>query len=124
MAGLLDGEGSIGIYYDLARDRYYLIVSITNSYQPIINILKKQFGGHKTKSRGTNKMVYHWVIKAKKAGRFLEVMRPHLIIKKKQMEIALAFRDTFVHVGRSRPLSDSIMLKREILYQRIGALNS
>lgn len=123
MAGLLDGEGSIGIYYDLARDRYELIVSIANSYENIVDILKEQFGGHKTKTKGTNKWVYHWVIKAKLTEKFLKMMHPHLIIKKKQAEIALLFRDTFVHVGRSRPLSEAIMLRREILYQKIRVLN-
>lgn len=58
--------------------------------------LHEQFGGsvsdYKRASRPKEKRLYQWVLQANQAASFLELILPHLLIKKKQAELAIDFQ--------------------------------
>jgi len=100
-AGLIDGEGCIGVYpqkckTNKAGRRYSLtvVVSMSNWEAPLW--LKETFGGYyqvfKNKGYGT-RIMYAWRISGKPANRVLKGILPYLRIKYRQAEMAIEFQD-------------------------------
>lgn len=82
IAGLFDGEGYIS--FTLRKDFGYLKceVGISISNETVINLLHEQFpeGKHYTKP-GTNRVLHHFYLSGNNAKRFINVIRPHVVIK-------------------------------------------
>jgi len=93
LAGLFDGEGTIG-YYNF-RQRHESTVMITNSDPRVMNWImdKIRYGNVHTvkKSYARRKhVVHHWRICGKpRVKDFLETIVPYLIIKRDQAELLL-----------------------------------
>ena len=98
VAGLFDGEGCICLCkFHAAATNYpthslHCVISMT--HKPIIKMLHAQFGGIYTQRTVTNDkwrnaFSLQWV--SRKAVPFLEMLRPHLILKAEEADIALAF---------------------------------
>ena len=104
-AGIIDGEGCIGIHKTekSARpsQRYALIVSVTSTNEELCNWLQLRFGGcinfwEESKRRNPkHKDRYTWVLHRRKAVQFLGLILPFLLLKKLQAENAVAFQNTF-----------------------------
>lgn len=100
IAGLFDGEGSVGIYRNRNKDHigFSLRTQVTQNKNSgsteIMSYLKERFGGNvseqKTLSGDTK---YNWQLNAGKAAKFLKEMLPHLILKRDQADIAIAWQD-------------------------------
>lgn len=92
VAGLMDGEGSIGF----TRSRNVVIprVSITNTDLELLEDLKAAFGGHIQKLTRTNdkwKTAYAWVLNNSKAVDFIEKIELWLRVKKEQSWLLYAW---------------------------------
>lgn len=93
LAGLFDGEGTIG-YYDY-RNRHESTVMITNTDPRVMNWLLEKIGyGTVSTIRNTynrrKHVVHHWRISNKpRVTDFLEAIQPYLIIKKDQADLLL-----------------------------------
>ncbi|GAI54865.1 unnamed protein product, partial [marine sediment metagenome] len=96
-AGIMDGEGCIGLYKEKAAHYnlgYNLIVrvQIANTQEWLIRWLQMQFGGyitHQYDERGNRKPLWQWRIAARKAAEFLKLILPYLYLKRSQAEIAI-----------------------------------
>ena len=98
LAGIIDGEGYITIKTRSPKQKYReLVIGVSNTYLPLLEQLKEQFGGYISKSKmyKTNKKQgYHWIIKSvDRADMILRRVRPFLIIKAERADLALKFLD-------------------------------
>jgi len=92
VAGLMDGEGSIG--FTRSRSAMVPRVSITNTNIDILNDLKEAFGGYITplsRSKAKWKQAYAWVINNTKAVDFVALLEPWLRIKHEQVWLLYAW---------------------------------
>lgn len=89
-AGLFDGEGSISLLSEYGRS-LTLMVALGNTDRPIIDWLRATFGGndHTEKADGlSRKPFWRWYIRGDAAFSFLELIRPHLKIKRENAWLA------------------------------------
>lgn len=103
IAGLFDGEGTIGIYLNKgATDARYRSgkrgpcwtrsAGILACWRPTLESLHVSFGGtlRRTKADG-HKQKWHWSLGAKAdIAAFLNAVRPYLVEKKEQADVMLA----------------------------------
>ncbi|RLA91572.1 MAG: hypothetical protein DRG20_00915 [Deltaproteobacteria bacterium] len=107
IAGFVDAEGSI---YVANTDTYKLFVTISNTYEPIIEKIASYYEesvyDRELKSK---KIIYKVSFINQKAKRILKDIEPFLIVKKREARYALQFP-----LGRSgKKLSDKILEKRK-----------
>lgn len=134
-AGFLDGEGCIFIARSISKDnrydkhkeylRHQLRISVSQNKKAPIEWLMQKFGGccsFKTGKRSYDNGRYErwdWVIGNKAASDFLLLVRPYLIVKALEADIAIEFQKTVnYHTGRNK-LSDEIMHFRETCYKNL-----
>ena len=85
-AGIFDGEGYVDIYKASTSKAskspsFMLRVVISQKDGRIMNWLQNHFGGHvRLETRGINS-IYRWDIRSQAAFKFLEVIRPFVLIK-------------------------------------------
>lgn len=97
IAGIVDGEGSIGIYNraDHPNSQMYMRVTVGNTEEWLLQWLKFNFGGYISTTQhetSGNRKVSQWTVTALKALYFLELILPYLRIKRPQAEIAIEFQ--------------------------------
>lgn len=97
-AGIIDGEGSIYLYRSNRKNghNYYrMVVNVANTNLEIIQLMYHSYGGrYRSHQRiGNRKLVYHWEIHSTDALKFLYRIKPFLIIKTKQAELAIRFQE-------------------------------
>ncbi len=101
-AGLIDGEGCIAIAtYDAdhapgcTSRRYVLILKVTMGHRPTVERIAQLLGvgtvqDHVARSARVNAS-YSWVAQSRKAEAALRAVRPYLVTKAKEADVALAF---------------------------------
>jgi hypothetical protein len=97
IAGIVDGEGCIMLQKCTARasDAYiYPVVKVANTDFRLMDWLVKKIGAgavqYRTRSNTGCKDVQHWTIASNQAIQFLKTIRPYLIVKAHQADVALA----------------------------------
>lgn len=137
-AGLFDGEGMIRIASHIHRDKvtriYQLHATIGVNFYPVVVLLKKKYGGSIHENRHDlrnprNRIQFNWVATSQQAAAFLRDVRPHLIIKADQADLALEFQanvDEWAHKLGSRagfhPDRDKVFAWRAEVAQRLSEL--
>jgi len=131
VAGIIDGEGSIGLHKNTQKKNpsYTVTVYVGNTNEWLIQFLKMQFGGYITTSSQPNpraKPIWRWEIRARKAYKFLELILPYLQMKRPQAELAIEFqarRQKFLHLKPEAKVLDeaNIILMRS--YNQRGIKN-
>ena len=121
VAGIIDGEGCIGIYK--TKYRYYLTVAVHMTDEWMVTWLASLFSGSKNtythyRKRSNCKPEWAWQIQGKRALVFLELILPYLKLKRPQAEIAINFQRAKV---RPRQLTDEQRAVQEA--QRIVVSN-
>lgn len=101
-AGILDGEGSICIAKVRAKIErgykspyHWLYIQVVNCDERLITWLKDTHGGSTLKiMRKCVRWhpVYRWQLQSREACRFLQLVTPYLLLKKKQAELAIDFQ--------------------------------
>lgn len=130
-AGIIDADGSIGIF---CQDGYYHArakVDMTDKGLPVLNRLSREYGGklHGPTARpGNARDVYSWRRDGAQAIRFIKRIYPHLTIKRGAAEIALQLHD-LVSAAPKRPNGkaiwcDELRARAEILKRRINEFNA
>lgn len=105
-AGLIDGEGYIGVDRNAARrehsirqnDFYRLNVAVTVTDKSMIDFLMANFGGNsRQRKRHTcnKKLVYEWHLYGGNAVLFLQAIKPYMVAKADQADLAEKFRSSF-----------------------------
>lgn len=109
LAGFFDGDGSVGIYRRKARDRHpeewFLSVGFGQHSKRVLELIRDCYGGvlyHRgsRNSFGTWGEVWQLSFTHRKAEMILRDIVDHLIIKRREVEIALAFRESKNAVGK------------------------
>lgn len=130
-AGLIDGEGCIGINKFRIKNHYTywrLRIQVTNTDSNICFWLKRELGGcvstHHPHFPWSTR--YVWAITGKKAGELLKKILPYLRIKKFQAELAIQFQFKRTAMGKLRA-GDMLFLKeceRKMHKLNAGGINS
>lgn len=120
LAGLFDGEGSVGIYEFKKRNQnsnWQFKLEIANTDWRIMQWLENTVGGkvHK-KSTGEKhwKQGYCWHLQGNNAETFCNLIKNYTIIKKDQIEACLYFRQ-FWGTGNKKQTQDVIKAKQEMV---------
>lgn len=114
-AGFFDGEGTVGLYAKASRpSTFHLSVEITQKDSIPLALLQRVYGGTITTRREGG--VSHWKTQARKASAFLEDIEPYLIVKRKQVLVALDFQARRGNSTRGdstpeRDVADALLLK-------------
>lgn len=130
LAGLIDGEGSIGIVMKRypqphRHPTHYPILNVANTHQPTIEWLHNLFGcgglySPQPKSIW-HKPIWIWHAQSNDAGRILHMVFPYLRIKQAQARIALDFYE--YHRFHLRKVTDDVVRQNEAFRQAIRDLN-
>jgi hypothetical protein len=125
MAGIVDGEGHIGVH----RNGRHIAsaFAVSNTDPRMMKWIQDRFGGTCCKAKRDwrgNKDLYHWRCYGDLAERVIRAIYPYLVIKREQADIYFAFRQT---VSKSRPkrgqhLKEGTKAVREALYQQMQVL--
>lgn len=121
LAGIIDGEGYIGINKSKnyqGKPLFKLRVVVCNTNTDLIKWLVDNFGGYITKKKTysyKHKVSYNWKVNCDKAGDVLSLVLPYLIIKKRQAELAILYRELQINQIKTCPgKSSSIPLSMRI----------
>lgn len=135
VAGLFDGEGCISLVKQRRLNSplhsYNMRVVIAMTHKPMIKLLQEQFGGNFTERKGSmhnhrNAFTISW--SNKRAGTMLQILAPHLVIKRAEAEVALEYLNTLSQMGTSfwrGASSEEIQLlldKREMVRTRLASM--
>ena len=95
-AGLIDGEGYIGIIKDNSNHSYNIRVQISMSDKGkfALERMKDKYGGSISKdNKATNRVrqAYGWTVTGRKAVELLRIIQPDSMVKKEVINIALRY---------------------------------
>ena len=137
IAGLFDGEGSVGIVKmnkkDMINPYYQLRITIYNSNNKTLEKINRLIGFgsvKKIKKRdGQNQQPFSYSCYSNNAVKFLMGIHNFLFIKKEQSKLGIDFQILFntelgLHKGRECPLSDETVSIRDAYYWKMRELNS
>jgi hypothetical protein len=95
LAGIIDGEGTIGLYWHKARDSYRVKIYVVNTCKNLIDWLGSVFGGYVYERKHNQwKTRYEWHL-GEDSMDLLESLIPYLKVKKGQANVILEFRKKF-----------------------------
>ncbi|KKK75373.1 hypothetical protein LCGC14_2874380 [marine sediment metagenome] len=93
-AGIMDGEGYIGILKVNKKANYQPCLSIKMGDLEALELYELLFGGHIGTSgvSSTGRTMYKWVARNREeVKKVLTILRPYLLIKKRQADVCLEF---------------------------------
>jgi len=135
LAGIIDGEGSIGISRDYRPNRRHspfhrARMRITSTNLDLIEYLKTKVGDQgkyhicTRPSRDINrKTTYEIEMGDRLTAKLLHEVLPYLIVKRKHAENVLAFKETFEGFNRGKQIPMDIIKKRENYFLMQKELN-
>lgn len=126
LAGLVDGDGSINIYHDKLNSKkspcYIPRVSVGMTSEALIRSLHNKFGGtFHIQDFNRWKRMYYWQVANAGAKKFLERIKPHLVVKKRQAKLALKLIAS--KAGRTAAVSTKLNRKRAGWHEACRVLN-
>lgn len=129
LAGIVDGEGSIGIEHlspckNRKKDYYTCRLTVINTDKKIMDLLKHFFKGSydQRKVITGRRICYRWHVFGRDLEIAIEKLMPYLFIKKRQAETVLKYRKTVGKTGWN--VSDEILETRKQLWLECKKLNN
>jgi len=134
MAGMVDGEGYLGLLRHNRKDRkqymYRPVLAITSTDKEVIEWMKNSFGGYigvRKDTRNTGrKTTYDWKICDTGMRWFLLKIKPYLRIKKERAELLNQIIKRIIWWKENRKgvkNSDEYWKEMDILYWQLRKLN-
>ena len=135
-AGIIDGEGWIGIAkqgrigsrYRPGSTYFRATVQVNMVTPGIPKALQERFGGafrEKAPRKHCHKKQYTWAVVCDDAEQCLKALLPYLTLKVEQAKLALKLRDfQREREVKVRELRDALLKEEESLVKQISALNS
>jgi len=127
LAGICDGEGHVAIKRKVkAKSPGYvgheIVVSVRMTDRETIATVAKHFGAkiYECKVSGNRKRKYGVELSCNRAAELLRKIRPYMVTKLKQANVALALQDT---KGLSQRLTDEMKNRRNELFLMMKKLN-
>ena len=96
VAGVIDGEGCIGLYCPQSTHSTQLQVKVSLTNKELVYWFYSTFGGgfrYEPARNERSKPSYRWLVGGNQALKFLKQVHPYLRLKKPQAEIAIAFQE-------------------------------
>jgi hypothetical protein len=128
LAGIIDGEGSIGIEHlspTKGRPKSYYVCRLTviNTNKNLMELLLHFFGGsyNQRKKIEKRKICYRWHIFGENLEKTLDQLIPYLFIKKQQALIVKQYRETVGKTGWN--VTNEVLNKRKELWLQCKELN-
>lgn len=131
LAALVDGEGTIGIYTSRGirslSPSFYVQITVVNTSTVLMDWLVQNIGGRvdvrrDSKSRPANhKQPYGWRVHGANADVLIRAIRPYLVIKTQQADLALRLRAMYQQ-GLVLTLAD--VAARQALKDEMQRLNA
>ena len=125
-AGIMDADGCFNINRTgaLPRCDYNIRIQVMNTSKDLTDWLQGQFGGHvyERASKHGWKTRFEWFLGRQAIPDIVAAIRPYLVIKHRQADLALSFRKSFER--RHHPLPQKIRVFREDCYLQMKALNA
>lgn len=94
-AGLFDGEGSIGIYNQRSKSRYYLALRLAMTDERAVRRFRELIGLGTLEwqaARGHRLQSWSWFSSRRSdVAAILGTLLPHLVVKEKEVRLALRF---------------------------------
>jgi hypothetical protein len=132
MAGIIDGEGTIGITKVTPKrytnPRYTARIHFGNVNKDVVEMFANKFGGSVKEERVPNrKLMYRWYRVGNPITKdIVETLIPYLVIKRPQAENVLEFLNTVKATGYQRrdgvPVEE--IQRREYFFQKAKELNA
>lgn len=130
-AGLIDGEGHIGISRTTLCYQIRLTVNMSDKGLPALHWLHKTLGGRleaeRPSTRPTHRPTTAWRVSGEEAGELLTRLRPHLLVKAQPADVALQFHEMLtaapMRPSRGRSWTDEMRERGRMLMLRIQELN-
>lgn len=129
-AGLIDGEGYIGIVEAGGTFQVRLKVTMTDKGRPALEALSTLFGGKVRRDRDVtenNRATLSWLITGEVAVEIVATLRPMLLVKAEAADIALEFGRMHQALPalprRGRLWDDESRARAEMLRARIQEAN-
>jgi hypothetical protein len=120
LAGLFDGEGSVGIYEFKKQNKFsnwQFKVEIANTDWRVMKWLENTVGGKvhkKSEGKANWRQGYCWHIQGENAEVFCKLVKPYTIIKTDQIDACLYFRK-FWGVTNKKQTEAILKSKREMV---------
>jgi len=129
LAGIIDGEGSIGIEHlspckNRKKDYYACRLTVINTSKELMDLLKYHFKGQydQRKLIPGHKPCYRWHVFGQDLEYALQELLPYLFIKREQALLVLRYRETVGKTGWN--VSDEVLAQRKELWLSCKQLNS
>lgn len=129
LAGIIDGEGTISMYFYKRLNRYFLTFEVYNNCPKLVQWLETNIGGYSRaitspsrKDKINWKTTYVWRLQNNEILEVLRNLLPFLVSKKEQCEIAIKFKESFF-LKRECPVSKDVLELRKSLHERMKPLN-
>lgn len=113
LAGIFDGEGCVRISSDSRWNSYFIHVQVANKNEEVVYAHRSMFGGTVSRiARKSEKLsgYFVWHSVCRDAAAYLKAILPHVITKRKQVELALKFDE---EVAASKSFGRRGMSKEE-----------
>lgn len=133
LAGIIDGEGSIYIGRFIGPKRksphYQTNIEISNTAESLITWLYETFGGARSEytpnqtPKNSRKKVYRWSAWSDQVEHICELIQPYVVIKKREVEIMIAMRQTFKRNITQKGIQGTAPIPKEILDVRESCWN-
>lgn len=130
LAAYIDGEGCVQIHRQRQyskkakanwKPHYIVQVVITNTDPRLVVWCRENFGGFIVSYDTYARSAFKWCAHSKSCADILENCLPYFIIKRKQAEIAIAFRTTYskAYIGRGRSVPDAVIEQRDSMVEEL-----
>lgn len=137
LAGVMDSDGCFSIAKMAAwkqrnaNPRYVFCMNVINTSEDLMKWLVERFGGRysnrRRQMRENHKITFDWYFTNGKALWLLEIIRPYLVVKTKQCDVALDLLKNWKTArggaGIHRLLDPQEVGRRESCYQEMKRLN-
>lgn len=106
LAGIVDGEGNIGLFRRKAKPEcgeiaptFYAYLKVCNTDYRLLSWIRENVGYGaihvEVRHRARCRKVYTWHISSRPMEQFLRLIYPYLVIKKEQADLIFKYRATF-----------------------------
>lgn len=115
IAGVIDGEGTIGIYRLRSPSRYQMKLCISNTSWPLLEWIRERVGGALVcVAKATSKHREGWqlVVSQYQAAPLLLGCREYLQVKQAQADLALRYMDEYRPASGNSPSEEEVARRR------------
>jgi hypothetical protein len=124
-AGIVDGEGSISITRNHSGRWPSPQVSVASTDRELLDWLRERYGGTittKQPRKPQHSLSFDWKLTDRRALRFLQIVGPYLVIKRKKCRCDLLLKAYLDCTPRNGRYSEEMHLKKQAFLEEFTSL--